>query len=186
VSNVGPAPKWLENVRSRASVPSALQSASAANEETAAPPPPPRADLLDVSAASANIDAWASVLAVIESAPVLILEAGVPMEVSAKKVKLAFEANSFYARKASAADVQEAVKRAVQKAFASSDPPAFELITGALPEKAPSIAARKEAEREALRASKIEAARTHPLVGRFLSIVGGEIRKIELAGDIPS
>lgn len=183
-SHTAPAPQWLEHVRVRASSQSP-PSTTAANEESAAPSPP-RANVLDVSAASANLDAWASVLSVIESAPVRILEAGVPLEVSAKKVALAFEANSFYARKVSAPEVQEAIKRAVQKAFGSSQPPAFELITGALPEKAPSIAARKEAERQSLRASKIEAARTHPLVVRFLSIVGGEIRKIEFADDLPS
>ncbi len=186
-NNTGPAPKWLENVRTRASTPAA-PPAQASSEDAAAPAPsapPARVDLLDVSGAEPNVDVWASVLAVIEAAPVLILEQGVPLEVSAKKVSLAFENNSFYARKVSAPEVQEAVRRAAQKAFASEDPPVFELITGALPERAPSIAARKEAHRQAERASKIEAARTHPLVSRFLALVGGEIRKIELPGDIP-
>lgn len=183
----GPAPKWLENVRTRASQPAAPPQASATDESAiVAAPVAARPDLMDVSAAEPNVDRWAQLLSMIEAAPVLILEHAVPMEISERKVILAFENNSFYARKVSAPDVQEAIKRAAQKMLATSDPPVFELLTGALPDKLPTIAARKEAIRQAERASKIEAARTHPLVSRFLSLVGGEIRKIELPGDIPS
>ncbi|MBL8685450.1 MAG: DNA polymerase III subunit gamma/tau [Myxococcales bacterium] len=182
-----PAPKWLENVRARGNQPQRPSTDESANNAAPEPaPPPPRVDLLDVRPAEANVDVWASVLAVLEGAPLAILEQGVPLEVSAKKVSLAFEANSFYARKVSATDVQEAVRRAAQKAFATDEPPVFELVTGALPEKVPTIAHRKELQRQAERAAKIEAARTHPFVKRFLSLVGGDVRKIELPGDIPN
>jgi DNA polymerase-3 subunit gamma/tau len=180
-----PAPKWLESVRARGGAPqkpSVSESTTVAAPEA---PPAPRVDLLDVRSAEGNVDLWATVLAALDGAPLAILEQGVPLEVSPKKVSLAFEANSFYARKVSAPDVQEAVLRAAQKTFASEAPPVFELVTGALPDKVPSIAQRKEAQRQAARAAKIEAARAHPLVRRFLSLVGGEIRKIELPGDIP-
>jgi DNA polymerase-3 subunit gamma/tau len=184
VTPAPPSPKWLENVRVRGA--QSGVPAEATPSPTAAPTPAPRVDLLDVRAAEAHLDAWATVLAALEGAPLAILEQGVPLEVSEKKISLAFETNSFYARKVSATDVQEAVRRAAQRALALAEPPAFELVTGSLPERVPSIAQRREAQRQAERAAKLDAARSHPLVRRFLSIVGGELRKIELPGDIPS
>jgi hypothetical protein len=185
-SHEPPGPRWLEQLRARTSVDRAPAPEPAPVGPSRSAPPAARADLLDVSGAEGQLDRWALLLGAFDAGPVSILEQAVPLAVSDALVRIGYESNSFYARKVSAPEVQDAVRRAAVRAFGLSAPPTFELVTGALPDGAPSIAARKESARVAERAARVEAARTHPLVARFLQLVGGEVRKVELPGDGPS
>lgn len=177
-------PKWLD--QAKRAVSAAHDSANTvvtSAAPVAAPVVERRTDLLDVSASEPLLNQWAQVLSVIEGAPVAVLEHAVVLELRAERIKIAYEANSFYARKVSGTDVQEAIRTAAQKALGLSAKPTFELVTGPLPERSPTLAARREAEKQAARAASVTAAKSHAAVQRFVSILGGEIRKIELPGD---
>ncbi len=180
----GVEPRWLEQLRTKKTVERSQDAPAPAVAHEA--PRAARADALDVSAAHQHIERWGQLLAVFDGGPVSILEHAIPLEVGGPIIRIAYEANSFYARKVSAPEVQDALRRAAVRAFGLDASPAFELVTGALPDDAPSIAARKEAARIAERAARVDAARAHPLVTRFLELVGGEVRKVELPGDGPS
>ncbi len=176
--NLAPTPKWLDHAkRVTTTMPEAAPVVTAVVAEKRVP------DGMDVSASARHLERWAQVLSVIESAPVAVLEHAVILELHAEKVRIAYEANSFYARKVSGAEVQEAIRIAVQRAFGSDTRPTLEVVTGSLPDKCATIAAQREADKVVQRAALASAARTHPAVQRFVSVLGGEIRKIELPGD---
>ncbi|MDP3278079.1 MAG: DNA polymerase III subunit gamma/tau [Deltaproteobacteria bacterium] len=210
-SNAAPGPRWLEETRVRISQANQAQAAADAQSDSTAnslteeeshtsslsaeAPSPAAAQAspnatrpiaegrVDCSEASAMLDRWAEVIAALEGPGAPYLEAGVPLEVSATKLRIAFETQTFFEKKAASADLQASAREAAKRVFACDEAPVFELVSGSIPEGAPTLVQRREVKRQAEREEKLLAARDHPLVQRFLSILGGDLRKIDLPGD---
>jgi DNA polymerase-3 subunit gamma/tau len=177
-------PAWLARAQAQAQMPKPAPSAPVEAAPAASTPPvfvrkpQPAVELLDTTGAAAALDAWSRVLAAMENGPIAVLKHAVPLEVTPARVRVAFETGSFYARKVASPEVSEGIAAAALRALGARPEVAVE--TGALPEDAPTIARREEAERAAARARREAAARAHPFVRSFLEHVGGEIRSVKL------
>ena len=98
--------------------------------------------------------------------------------IEGRRVRIAFETGSFYARKVASGEVEPVIAATAERVFGRR--PAVEIVQGALPEDAPTIARRDDARKAEARAKREDEARRHPLVQSFLQHVGGEIRSVNI------
>jgi hypothetical protein len=173
-------PAWLQRAQNLAVAPVVSEPVVETVREVR-PSNVPAAERVDVTSAESALDAWAHVLEAMDAGPVPVLKHAVPLTVSANSVRIAFEAGSFYARKVVAPEVKQAIGDAVERALGAK--PEIEIVLGALPEDAPTVARREEARRAEARARREAAAKDHPVVRSFLAVLGGEIRGVKLGDD---
>lgn len=142
------------------------------------PSAPAAGTVVDTSGAEAALDAWSRVVAAMDNGPVAVLESAVPLEVNGERIRIAYEAGSFYARKAVGSEVQALIVSAAQRVF--GEKPAVEIVLGRFEGEPPTLTARKAAARAADRARREAALRDHPVVKSFLEHVGGEIQTVKV------
>ena len=127
-------------------------------------------------ASDANGDAsgpaeWSTLLAaLLDSQPALgaVLEHGVPLEVSAKRVRLTFPEGSFFGKQAASQAARDAVAEAALKLF--GERPIVEVAFGTAASGAVSIAARNEARTERERSRTKQEALDHPRVKDAIAV----------------
>jgi DNA polymerase-3 subunit gamma/tau len=135
-------------------------------------------EAIDTRDAARSLDAWARLVESMEGGPVAILKHAVPLEANEQRVRIAFETGSFYARKVASGEVEPVIAVTAERVFGRR--PAVEIVQGALPDDAPTIARRDDARKAEARAKREDEARRHPLVQSFLQHVGGEIRAVKI------
>jgi DNA polymerase-3 subunit gamma/tau len=183
------APAWLARAQARALEPAPATSPAAdpeaAPRESAPPARPSFApknaapiEAVDTRDAARSLDAWARLVESMDGGPVAILKHAVPLEANEQRVRIAFETGSFYARKVASGEVEPVIAAAAERAFGRR--PEVEIVQGALPDDAPTIARRDDARKAEARARREDEARRHPLVQSFLQHVGGEIRTVKI------
>ncbi|MEI8254605.1 MAG: DNA polymerase III subunit gamma/tau [Deltaproteobacteria bacterium] len=175
------APAWLARAQSRASEPA--PSVVVVETRPSAPPPAPAkivppVEMLDTRDAARSLETWATLVESMEAGPIAILKHAVPLEVNEQHIRIAFETGSFYARKVASGEAEGVIVAAAERVLGTR--PTVEILQGALPEDAPTIARRDDGRRAEARARREEVARNHPMVRSFLQLVGGEIRSIKV------
>ncbi len=174
------APAWLARAQSRASEPA---PSPAVESRPSAPPPAPTktvppVEMLDTRDAARSLATWATLVESMDAGPIAILKHAVPLEANEQRVRIAFETGSFYARKVTSGEAEAVIVAAAERVLGTR--PTVEIVQGALPEDAPTIARRDDARRAEARARREEVAKNHPMVRSFLELVGGEIRSVKV------
>ena len=132
----------------------------------------------------AQLEAWEAILGRIrDSKPALasVYEHAAPLEVTAKRLHLAYRQGTFLAEQADAPDARAILADAAATHFGSDV--AIELDLAGRHDEVQSLAAKNAA----LLAARIEAARDkvrrHPLVAAALEHLGAELREVRLPTD---
>ena len=175
------APAWLARAQARATEPmTAPVPETRPSVRPSAPPPKnvPAVEMLDTRNAALALETWTVLVEAMDAGPVAIFKHAVPLEANEQCVRIAFEVGSFYARKMVSGESEAIIAAAAERALGKR--PVVEIVQGALPEDAPTIARRDDARRAEARAKREDAARNHPIVRSFLEHVGGEIRGIKV------
>ncbi len=197
------APQWLNRARNRGNEPSAsaaptLEASSPeplarvvpslpnpiplrpSSAPAASPPSAPGNDAppIDVSRAESLLDAWQTLLAHVDSGLVAVFKHAIPLACDGDHVRVAYQAGSFYARRADSDEVRAMIAAAAEKATGTQ--PAVEIVLGTIADGAPTLARREEVRRFDEMAEREANAKAHPMVRKFLEIVGGEVKGVKL------
>jgi DNA polymerase-3 subunit gamma/tau len=142
----------------------------------ASEPPPARLER------PANLDDWRAILGRIRASKghvAAIFEQGVPLEVTAQRVLVGYQAHSFEGAQASEPEAMDLLQREARAHFGTDTKVALDLSARA----GTTVAALDAAERKAELARARAAVETHPLVQRAIQLFGAELRDIRLPGD---
>jgi DNA polymerase III subunit gamma/tau len=140
-------------------------------------------NLVDTSRAASVIDAWKMIVEAADGGMVPVLKGAVPLEISAEFVRIAIdERDSFFRRKLATPESYEIIALAASKVYGMR--PTVELVQGTLPEGSLSIARAEENARNEERREREETLRANPLVTLVCEVLGGEITRVRLDGDL--
>jgi hypothetical protein len=138
-------------------------------------PPAPRLER------PANLDDWRAILArirVLKGHVAAVFEQGVPLEVTAQRVLVGFQAQSFEGAQASEPEAMDLLQREARAHFGGDTKVALDLSARA----GVTVAAIDAAERKAELAKARAAVEHDPMVQKAIAIFGAELREIRLPG----
>jgi DNA polymerase-3 subunit gamma/tau len=111
-----------------------------------------------------------------------VYEHGAPLAVTRAEVRIGYQAGSFLAQQAGAADALEELRAAVRSHFGPDT--AVELDHSGRHGEVQTLAAKHSADH----AARLEAARRrvaeHPLVTTAIDVLGAELREVRLPGEV--
>jgi DNA polymerase-3 subunit gamma/tau len=143
--------------------------------EPAPAAPPPRIER------PANLDEWRAILARVRAvmpAAAAIFEHGVPLEVTAARVLVGYQSESFEGARASEPEAMDVLQREARAHFGADTKVALDLSARA----GTTVAAIDAAERRDQLAKARAAASTHPLVQKAIALFHAELRDVRLPG----
>lgn len=161
--------------------PQAQATVTPAPAQKLQPPPAPQEPRLDVTASPEALETWRRVVEGVEGNLVSVLKEVVPLEVTATQARLAIDALHIFRKKLATPEAQEIIAEAIARVVGAK--PKVEVIQGALPDHAMSLARVEEAARQEARRQRENAAKTHPLVKAVCEVLGAEVARVRLDGD---
>jgi DNA polymerase-3 subunit gamma/tau len=127
----------------------------------------------------ANLDDWRALLARVRATKAhvaAIFEHGVPLEVTAQRVLIGYQAGSFEGAQASEPEAMDLLQREARAHFGAETKVALDLSARA----GTTVAALDAAQRKAELAQAHAAAAGHPLVQRAIALFGAELKDVKL------
>ena len=156
----------------------------------AAPPAPPplarKPAAVEIAAPPrlerpANLDDWRAILARVRAVKghvAAVLEQGVPLEVTAQRVLVGYQTQSFEGAQASEPEAMELLQREARAHFGADTKVALDLSA----RPGTTVAALDAADRRVELAKAQATAQAHPLVQKAIALFGAELREIRLPG----